>query len=216
MAHITVNDLAYAHPGGELLFSDVSFRVAPGKHAGLVGANGVGKTTLLRILAGELTSDAGEVALGGRALYMPQDVGTGAGGVRELLLSAAPERVRAAGLALLESERELEAGDASAGVRVGEAIGAWSGVGGYALEGEWDAACRRIVGVGLQEVGDRPAATLSGGERKRLALGLLFPPGASILLLARPDNFLGIPGKPGLERQLRATPTRRRGVRHAP
>jgi ATPase subunit of ABC transporter with duplicated ATPase domains len=205
MAHITVNDLAYAHPGGELLFSDVSFRVAPGKHAGLVGANGVGKTTLLRILASELTSDAGEVALGGPALYMPQDVGTGAGGVRELLLSAAPERVRAAGLALLESERELEAGDASAGVRVGEAIGAWSGVGGYALEGEWDAACRRIVGVGLQEVGDRPAATLSGGERKRLALDLLFASDASILLLDEPDNFLDIPAKRALERQLRAT-----------
>ena len=98
MAHVSVNDLAYAHPGGELLFSGVSFRVAPGKHAGLVGANGVGKTTLLRILAGELTADTGEAALGGRALYMPQDVGTGVGRVRELLLSAAPERVRAAGI----------------------------------------------------------------------------------------------------------------------
>src|SRR3954452_6189062 len=205
MAHITVNDLAYAHPGGELLFSDVSFRVAPGKHAGLVGANGVGKTTLLRILASELTSDAGEVALGGRALYMPQDVGTGAGGVRELLLSAAPERVRAAGLALLESERELEAGDASAGGRLGEAIGAWSGVGGYALEGEWDGACRRILGVGLQEVGDRPAATLSGGERKRLVLDLLFASDAEVLLLDEPDNFLDVPAKRELEAQIRAT-----------
>jgi hypothetical protein len=38
MAHITVSDLAYAHPGGELLFSGVSFRVAAGRHAGLVGS----------------------------------------------------------------------------------------------------------------------------------------------------------------------------------
>src|SRR5204863_7279847 len=123
------------------------------------------KSEMIVSLACYLSYDTSEVALIIIALYMPQDFGAGAGGVRELLLLAAPERVRAAGLALLEGERELAAGDESAGVRVGEAIGAWSGVGGYALEGEWDAACRRILGVGLQEVGDRPAATLSGGER---------------------------------------------------
>ncbi|WP_372790847.1 ATP-binding cassette domain-containing protein, partial [Paraconexibacter sp.] len=52
MAHLHVTDLAYAHPGGDLLFSGVSFKLAPGRHAGLVGANGVGKTTLLRVIAG--------------------------------------------------------------------------------------------------------------------------------------------------------------------
>ncbi|HLI58088.1 MAG TPA: ATP-binding cassette domain-containing protein [Solirubrobacteraceae bacterium] len=60
MSHIAVSGLAYAHPGGDLLFSDVSFRVAPGRHAGLVGTNGVGKSTLLRILAGELEGLEGE------------------------------------------------------------------------------------------------------------------------------------------------------------
>jgi ATPase subunit of ABC transporter with duplicated ATPase domains len=205
MAHISVNDLAYAHPGGDLLFSGVSFRVAAGKHAGLVGANGVGKTTLLRILAGELRPHVGETALGGRALYMPQDVGTAGGRVRDLLLSAAPERLRMAGLALLASERELEAGDASAGLRLGEAIGTWSQLDGYALEGGWDTSCRRILGAGLQEVGDRPAATLSGGERKRLVLDLLFASDAPILLLDEPDNFLDVPAKRELEEQLRAT-----------
>ena len=62
-------------PGGDLLFSDVGFRVAPGHHVGLVGANGVGKSTLLRILAGALSADEGEAAVGGRIAYMPQDVG---------------------------------------------------------------------------------------------------------------------------------------------
>jgi ATPase subunit of ABC transporter with duplicated ATPase domains len=52
VAHVAVTGLAYAHPGGDLLFSDVSFRVSPGQHVGLVGRNGVGKSTLLRILAG--------------------------------------------------------------------------------------------------------------------------------------------------------------------
>ena len=54
MSHVAVSNLAYAHPGGDLLFDRVSFRVTPGRHAGLIGTNGVGKSTLLRILAGEL------------------------------------------------------------------------------------------------------------------------------------------------------------------
>jgi ATPase subunit of ABC transporter with duplicated ATPase domains len=54
VAHVAVSNLAYAHPGGDLLFSGVSFRIASGSHVGIVGANGVGKSTLMRVLAGEL------------------------------------------------------------------------------------------------------------------------------------------------------------------
>jgi len=75
VAHIVVSRLAYAHPGGELLFSDVSFRISPGESVGLVGSNGVGKSTLLRVLAGILPPDEGEVSVGGIVAYMPQDVG---------------------------------------------------------------------------------------------------------------------------------------------
>ncbi|MDQ5832789.1 MAG: ATP-binding cassette domain-containing protein, partial [Actinomycetota bacterium] len=199
MSHIAVSNLAYAHPGGDLLFDGVSFRLAPGRHAGLIGANGVGKSTLLRILAGELQAAEGTAAHGDRAAYMAQEVGQGDGTVRELLLSAAPERVRATGLAMLRAEHELAAGDDAAGVRLGEAIGSWSDLGGYELEGQWDAACRRIMRAGLQEVGDRPAATLSGGERKRLVLDLLFASDAQVLLLDEPDNFLDVPAKRALE-----------------
>ena len=75
MSHITVSHLAYAHPGGDELFSDVSFKLAPGTHVGLVGVNGVGKSTLLRVLAGRLEAADGEAAHGGRLLFMAQDVG---------------------------------------------------------------------------------------------------------------------------------------------
>jgi ATPase subunit of ABC transporter with duplicated ATPase domains len=155
-ANVAVANLAYAHPGGDLLFECVSFRVAPGRHAGLIGTNGVGKTTLLRILAGELQAAEGHVAHGGRAAYMPQDVGMSDGMVRELLLSVAPERVREVGTAMLRAERELAAGDDDAGARLGEAIGTWSELGGYELEGRWDSACRRITRAGLDDIGDRP------------------------------------------------------------
>ena len=98
MAHVAVSRLAYAHPGGELLFSDVSFRVSEGRHVGLVGANGVGKSTLFRVLAGVLSADEGDVSIGGIVGYMAQDIG-GADEdrtVRELLLSLAPaDAVRA-------------------------------------------------------------------------------------------------------------------------
>ena len=61
MAHVAVSGLGYAHPGGDLLFSDVSFRVSPGQHVALVGRNGVGKSTLLRILAGRDTEIDGRL-----------------------------------------------------------------------------------------------------------------------------------------------------------
>src|SRR5687768_17615676 len=128
MAHVVCSDLAYAHPGGDLLFDGVSFRVSPGDHVGLVGANGVGKSTLLRVLTGELKAEEGEAAVGGRLASMPQDVGSGADTrtVRELLLAHAPGALRSAGERMLAAERALDAGDADAGMDLGTAIGDWS------------------------------------------------------------------------------------------
>ena len=202
-----VSKLSYAHPGGDLLFSEVSFRVSPGQHVGLVGTNGVGKSTLLRILVGELPPDEGEYAVGGLFGYMAQDVGVrdGERTVRKLLLSLAPRAVRQAGESMLALEAQLESGDPSAGMQLGEAIADWSALGGYELEGQWDASCRRIVHTSFAEVADRPARTLSGGERKQLVLDVLFASDADVLLLDEPDNFLDVPAKLGLERRVRAS-----------
>ncbi len=202
-----VQGLAYAHPGGDLLFSDVSFRVSPGQHVGLVGRNGVGKSTLLKILAGLLTADDGGFSLDGTAGYMPQDIGVGVGGgsVREMLLALAPPAVRRAGESVLALEARLAAGDASSGLELGSAIADWSTLGGYELEGQWDASCRRIVRASFGELADRPASTLSGGERKRLVLDVLFASDAEVLLLDEPDNFLDVPGKLELEQRIRTS-----------
>ena len=207
MAHVAVSSLGYAHPGGDLLFSEVSFRISPGQHAGIVGTNGVGKSTLLKILAGELTPDEGEYAVGGRVGYMPQDIGLGDDDrtVRSLLLSLAPWAVRRAGERTLVLEAQLESGDPSAGLKLGEAIADWSALGGYELEGRWDAACRRIVHAPFAEIADRPASTLSGGERKQLVLDVLFASDAEVLLLDEPDNFLDVPAKLALEHRVRAS-----------
>src|ERR1700729_2035669 len=138
---------------------------------------------------------------------MPQDVGVSDGDqtVRALLLSLAPRSVRQAGESMLALEAGLEAGDPSAGMKLGEAIADWSTLGGYELEGQWDASCRRIIHASFAEVADRPARTLSGGERKQLVLDVLFASDAEVLLLDEPDNFLDVPAKLALERRVRAT-----------
>jgi ATPase subunit of ABC transporter with duplicated ATPase domains len=207
MGHVVVSGLAYAHPGGDLLFSDVSFRLSAGEHVGLVGSNGVGKSTLLRVLTGELPADEGEWSVGGRVGYMAQNVGADddAGTVRELLLSLAPRSVRLAGERLLLHEAALAAGDDQAGMQVGLAVADWSTLGGYELEAQWDVSCRRIVGCSFTEVAERPAASLSGGERKQLVLDVLFASDAEVLLLDEPDNFLDVPAKLALEQQIAAT-----------
>jgi ATPase subunit of ABC transporter with duplicated ATPase domains len=207
VAHVTCTSLAYAHPGGDLLFTDVSFHVSPGDHVGVVGANGVGKSTLFRVLTGALPLDEGDFTIGGRLAYMPQDVGVGddARTVRELLTALAPSALRSAGQRMLRAESALAEGDDSAGMDLGAAIGEWSALGGYEIEAQWDAACRRIVRAPFGEMADRQAATLSGGERKRLVLEVLFASDAEVLLLDEPDNFLDVPAKRELEQQIAAS-----------
>jgi ATPase subunit of ABC transporter with duplicated ATPase domains len=209
VSHIAASGLAYAQPGGDLLFSDVSFKIGPGQHVGLVGANGVGKTTLMRVLAGRLPATDGEVDVGPFS-YMAQDVGVGAEEtvtVRGLLLQAAPGRLRDAGERMDAAELELAGGadPGGAGLRLGQALSDWAELGGYELEARWDAACRAIVGTGLDAVGARQTGELSGGERKRLVLEVLFAGGASVLLLDEPDNFLDIRAKRDLEQRIAAT-----------
>jgi ATPase subunit of ABC transporter with duplicated ATPase domains len=145
--------------------------------------------------------------VGGSVGYMPQDVGVGEDErtVRELLLSLAPLAVRQAGESVLALELELAAGDHSAGIKLGEAIADWSALGGYELEGHWDASCRRIVRASFDEIAERPARTLSGGERKQLVLDVLFASDADVLLLDEPDNFLDIPAKLELEQRVRSS-----------
>jgi ATPase subunit of ABC transporter with duplicated ATPase domains len=207
MGHVVVSRLAYAHPGGDLLFSDVSFRISAGEHVGVVGSNGVGKSTLFRVLTGSLSPDEGDASVGGIVGFMAQDVGAAGDSrsVRELLLSLAPLAVRLAGERVLSYEAELAAEQADAGMKLGTAIADWSALGGYELEGQWDGACRRIVHAPFEQVADRPAVTLSGGERKRLVLETLFASDADVLLLDEPDNFLDVPAKLALEREIRAS-----------
>jgi ATPase subunit of ABC transporter with duplicated ATPase domains len=205
MSFVSVSDLSYAHPGGESLFFDVSFHIAAGDHVALIGDNGVGKSTLFRIAGDRLVPDEGAVSLGGRVLYMPQEVGfdNAEATVREMLLDLAEPQLRTVGHAMVKAERQLAEGDESAGVELGNLITQWSELGGFHLESQWDASIQRIVRSDLDDVGGRLTAELSGGERKQLVLDFLFGSDADILLMDEPDNYLDVPAKKWLEDRIK-------------
>lgn len=205
MSSIVVSDLDYAPPGADSLFFDVSFGVSPGERAALVGANGVGKSTILRILAGDLEADGGEFALGGSVLSMTQDVGMAApeAPLRDLLLEVAPAQLRSAGRRLAAAELAMADGSGD-GMAYAEALTDWGDLGGYDLEAQWAAAAERTVKTPVDDFATRRVGELSGGERKRLVLEVLLTSGADILLLDEPDNYLDIPTRVWLEDALQA------------
>jgi ATPase subunit of ABC transporter with duplicated ATPase domains len=200
---IVVSELDYAPPAADSLFFDVSFGVAPGDHAAIVGPNGVGKSTVLRILSGELEADGGEVSIGGTFLTMSQDVGMGdpSAGLREMLLDVAEPALRAAGKAMVAAEKAMNDGTDD-GMQFAEAITTWGDLGGYELEARWAAAAERSIKTPVEDFASRKVGELSGGERKRLVLDLLLTSGADVLLLDEPDNYLDIPTRVWLEEQI--------------
>jgi ATPase subunit of ABC transporter with duplicated ATPase domains len=203
MAFLEVAGLSYTLPGKRRLFKDIDFKVASGQRVALIGANGVGKSTVLRIVAGEDREYDGVVRLEGALLYMRQFVAGPDTTVRELLLGLLAPTGRAAGAELTAAERALEHDSSeAAGMRYAAAVTRWNEVGGYAEEAAWGAACGTVLGQSYAAVAERSIAQLSGGEAKRLLLEALFRSTASMLLLDEPDNFLDVDGKRWLETRM--------------
>jgi len=204
MSGIVVSELEYAPPGADPLFFDISFGVSPGDHAAIVGANGAGKSTILRILAGVIEADDGQFAVNGSVLTMTQDVGMSRpeDTLREMLLDVAPAELRTAGKALVAAEKAMASGEDD-GMGYAEALTVWGDLGGYELESAWASAAERSIKSKVDDVNTRKVGELSGGERKRLVLDLLLNSGADVLLLDEPDNYLDIPTRVWLEEQIK-------------
>src|SRR5207247_5039786 len=134
--------------GERLVFSDVSFRLAHGDRVGLVGPNGVGKTTLLRIAAGLESADAGNVAIarGTRIGFMEQEVVTDAVGTVEGHALGAAAHLRELEREMRELEPRLGGGDQELLERYSEVQHQFDHAGGY----DFEAAVGRVLGgVGL-------------------------------------------------------------------
>ncbi len=214
MGHLEINGVGFVLPDGRPLLSTVSLRVGEGAKVALVGPNGTGKTTLLRIVAGDLDAHEGSVGRTGGLGVMRQFIGTmgrdpegEAPTVRDLLVSVAPPVVQAAAAALAAAEvAVMEVDDEPAQMAYAQALSDWADAGGYDHETLWDVCTVAALGVPFEQAQWRATRTLSGGEQKRLALEVLLRGPDEVLLLDEPDNYLDVPAKRWLEDQLIGSP----------
>jgi ATPase subunit of ABC transporter with duplicated ATPase domains len=208
MGHLEIAHVDYYLPDGRMLLSDVSFRVGQGDSVALVGPNGVGKSTLLKIAAGELKAHEGTVTTSGGLGVMPQFVGSvrDERTIRDLLVSVARPVIREAALTVDAAETAImERDDEAAQMAYAQALSDWADAGGYDAENIWDMCTMAALGVPYEKAQWREVRTLSGGEQKRLVLEALLRGPDEVLLLDEPDNYLDVPGKRWLEGQLRET-----------
>ncbi|WP_420124195.1 ABC-F family ATP-binding cassette domain-containing protein [Nakamurella sp.] len=187
--------------GTRILLADTTLRVHPGDRIGLVGRNGAGKTTSLRVLAGESLPYAGTVTATAPIGYLPQDPREG-----DLEITAKNRVLSARGLDVLVAELEkvqirmaelTDPDELDAATRqYGRIEERFSALGGYAAESE---AARICSNLGLPDrVLEQKMQTLSGGQRRRVELArILFAARAedgagsgTMLLLDEPTNHL--------------------------
>ncbi|RIX30702.1 ATP-binding cassette domain-containing protein [Amnibacterium setariae] len=209
MAHLELAHVDHALDDGRPLLNDVSLRIGEGAKVALVGPNGIGKTTLLGLLDGRIPVQEGSRGLSGRLGVMRQFIGSvrDESTVRDLLLTTSPPAIRAAAEAVDAAEERVMVDDSEkAQMAYARALADWGDAGGYDEEVRWDSATLEALHVPFDQVQHRRAATLSGGEQKRLVLESLFSGPDDVLLLDEPDNYLDVPGKEWLERTVRDSP----------
>lgn len=186
-AGLTLHDLSLTLPDGRTLFDGLRQHL-PRARIGLLGANGVGKSLLLQVLAGVRPPSRGRVARPGRLNWVPQ----------HLPVQAHSTVADLAGLGAVQAAwQRVEAGGTDPADF-------------DTLDGRWDALPRlqrALAEAGLPLLSpDDPATPLSGGQRTRVALASAFDAPADWLLLDEPTNHLDTGARNGLQQQIARWP----------
>ena len=196
--------------GAQLILNGASFMLNTSDRIGLVGENGVGKSTLLRIVTGEMQADAGEVQRAPRATvgYLPQALTSfGTHTVDSFIvelhgeLNALSARMRELEAAMADVETRRGASLQTVIDEYGELTEQFERAGGYDIDHRIDEVMR---GLGIAHLPrDRRIDTLSGGEKERVGLAALLLRAPDLLLLDEPTNHLDFEAMAWLEGYLR-------------
>jgi len=186
-ASLSLHDLHFSWPDGTVVLDGLDLAIGPGRH-GLIGLNGTGKSTLLRLIAGGLTPQRGTVTLGGDVAYVPQDPGA------DPLVTIADVLGVAS---TLEALARIE--DGSTSPDDFDAVG-----------DRWDIAERtqaELSRLGLGHLAlDRTIGSVSGGELVLLSLAARLLTRPSVLLLDEPTNNLDAAARTRLIEAITAWP----------
>jgi len=187
-----INDLTYRIEGRPL-FTQATLAISKGHKIGLVGRNGTGKSTLFRLIKGEISPDDGEINLRKniRLGAVDQEVPSGPQSLMATVLAADTERTAL----LAESETANEPN------RIAAIHTRLADIDAYTAESR---AGFILSGLGFSgEDQQRPCSDFSGGWRMRVALAAMLFAKPDILLLDEPTNYLDIEGAVWLEAHIR-------------
>ncbi len=189
---------------------NASFHIEEHDRAAIVGPNGCGKTTLIRILVGQLNADEGSVAIARDTTvgYLEQDVSTRFNGtIMEVLMSTRQD--------ILDIEDQINRMNSEADTLSGEALDKhievltsvrekYEALDGYSYRSRVTGIYK---GLGFTDADrDKTADTLSGGEKMRLKLGMTLLSSPDILIMDEPTNHLDMNSLTWLEGYLRSYP----------
>ena len=185
------------------IFSDVTLQVNERARIGIVGPNGSGKTSLIRVLLGEQDYDKGEIFFPEhvRIGYVPQTaMDSGEGTIKDQIMSGFSELIKLE-MELTKSALEIEQTEGSerkrSEQRYSTLLDKYESMGGYDYQNRME---RVVLGVGLsEEVLNTPLEDASGGERTRAALASALLGEPDLLILDEPTNYLDFKGLEWLE-----------------
>lgn len=194
--------------GAKLILDGVTLNLNRGERAALVGENGVGKSTLARLLLGLEEADAGAVRLapGARLGYLPQEARLPAAVTVADFIEESVGELNSIGKRLRALEgRMAGGGDVTALLaEYGALQEIFDARGGYTLESRRE---RIFAGLGLKHIApERSLMSLSGGEKTRVGLAALLLGAPDLLILDEPTNHLDFAGLAWLEEYLRGYP----------